>query len=69
MILRKIADNSEWLEKKAKQDRCVHISKINAMRGSLYGYSLVLKSLKDRDLEELAKEIEKIKEKLGVKEW
>jgi hypothetical protein len=66
MLLSRIMDNCKWLEQKAKQNRCVDISKINAMRGSLYGLGIAVRALKDKELDDLTKEIEKIKEHIGL---
>lgn len=65
-IITKIVGISEWLEKKAKQKRCVGLPKINAMKGALYGYSIAVRALKDRELDELMERVKRIEENLKI---
>ena len=65
-ILERIFSCAEWLEGKAKQKRCVGMNKITAMRGAIYGYSIILQGLRDLELENLKREIESIKKYLGM---
>ena len=65
-ILQRIFNCAEWLESKAQQKRCVGIRKLTAMRGAIYGYSIILQGLRDLELENLKREIESIKKYLGM---
>lgn len=66
MIMERVYGCANWLATKALQKRCVGNDKINAMRGAIHGYHVVLQALRDYQLDELMREIEAIKKHIGM---
>jgi hypothetical protein len=50
MIMEKVNACANWLANKALQKHCVGNNKVKAMRGAIYGYSVVLRALTDEKL-------------------
>jgi len=67
IILEKTFNCGEWCEAKAKQKRCVGPVKIQAMKAAVYAYFVTLQGLRDVELDVLMKEIQRIKEHIGMK--
>ena len=65
-ILERIFSCAEWLEGKAKQKRCVGMNKITAMRGAIYGYSIVLQGLRDLEIEDIIRRLERLEKLAGI---
>ena len=68
IILGWLKDDITYLRDKAKKDNpgC-NIQRIQLLRTSIYGCSVALAALKDTELEDLVKDIEEIKKKVGLK--
>lgn len=60
MIPAKIYECVKWLQKQARQTKCVAPVKIQAMRGAIYGYSVMVQALKDSELELKVRELQGI---------
>jgi len=56
------------MRKKARNDNPLkNPIRVRLLRASIYGCSVMLQAMKDRELDELMKEIEAIKEHIGMK--
>ena len=68
VILQWLKEDIEFLRKKARcKNPIKNPIRVKLLRASIYGCSIILQALKDKEIEDLTEEIEKIKNHLGVK--
>lgn len=66
-VLTWLKEDVEWLRQKGKQRASLKSSiKVSLLRASIYGCSVLLQGMKDTEIDTLTKEVEKIKEHLGM---
>jgi hypothetical protein len=69
LILSWLKQDVQYLRKKGYDDNPGrNTTRISYLRASIYGCSVMLQALKDKEIDDLAVEVEKIKEHLGMKE-
>lgn len=66
-VLSWLKEDVAWLRKKMRNDNPIkNPIRVRLARASIYGCSVLLSGLKDTELDDLMKEIEKIKEHIGM---
>ena len=68
VVLAWLEQDVKWLREKARSDYPGRsMIRVQLLRASIYGCSVLLTGLKDVEIEEILKEIKLIKEKIGLK--
>ena len=69
VVLMWLGEDVEYLRKKARcKNPIKNPVRVKLLRASIYGCSTILHALRDKEIEDLAAEIQTIKEHLGMKE-